>query len=168
MPAWHPSSVDAQQASHWQLRHTLQSVCPIPPPHLNMGPESIHHAFPTTPGQAPIPRHPSVTPQPHRRHMCLHTRPLRVVCRDTAAASMFLLPPVYTFSHTIRYQWACVVPMHHHTTVEIEPAWKRDADRVRLLGGTVTPNIGGRPAQLARVDTVVATLCVTPCQGASL
>ena len=31
-------------------------------------------------------------------------------------------------------------------------------DRARLLGGTVAPNIGGRPAQLARVDTAVATL----------
>ena len=30
-------------------------------------------------------------------------------------------------------------------------------DRARLLGGTVAPNIGGRPAQLARVDTAVAT-----------
>jgi len=36
-----------------------------------------------------------------------------------------------------------------------------------LLGCTVTPNIGGRPHIFARVDTVVATLCVNPCRGAS-
>ena len=32
----------------------------------------------------------------------------------------------------------------------------------------MAPNIGGRPAQLTRVDTAVATLCVILGQGASL
>ena len=79
-------------------------------------------------------------------------------CEYGCFLSMFLLPPVCAFSHTVRYPWTRVVPGHQHATIETKNETRAPDHGSSTLARGHSGAQHRRAPRIARVDTAVATL----------